>query len=92
MRASSNSIQHKIIFVIGPDLDTQTMNDDDDEIGVTNDKTCLTTKLDEKWWHITIQVAIPFFIAGFGTIGAGIILGHVEVSCSINVVTKPDRL
>ena len=34
----------------------------------------------EKWWQTTIQVAIPFFIAGIGTIGAGIILGHVEVS------------
>lgn len=34
----------------------------------------------EKWWQTTIQVAIPFFIAGIGTIGAGIILGRVEVS------------
>ena len=33
----------------------------------------------EKWWQTTIQVAIPFFIAGIGTIGAGIILGRVEV-------------
>lgn len=35
----------------------------------------------EKWWHITIQVAIPFMIAGVGTITAGIILGIVEVNC-----------
>lgn len=34
----------------------------------------------EKWWHTTLQVSIPFFIAGVGTIGAGIILGRVEVS------------
>lgn len=34
----------------------------------------------EKWWQTTIQVSIPFFIAGIGTIGAGIILGRVEVS------------
>jgi hypothetical protein len=33
----------------------------------------------EKWWQTTIQVAIPFFLAGIGTIGAGIILGRVEV-------------
>jgi solute carrier family 41 len=33
----------------------------------------------EKWWQTTIQVSIPFFIAGIGTIGAGIILGRVEV-------------
>lgn len=34
----------------------------------------------EKWWSITIQVAIPFIIAGFGTIGAGVVLGKVQVS------------
>lgn len=33
----------------------------------------------EKWWQTTIQVSIPFFLAGIGTIGAGIILGRVEV-------------
>ena len=33
----------------------------------------------EKWWQTTIQVSIPFFIAGIGTIGAGVILGRVEV-------------
>ncbi|GLV45034.1 uncharacterized protein CBL_14393 [Carabus blaptoides fortunei] len=32
----------------------------------------------EKWWSITIQVAIPFIIAGFGTIGAGVVLGKVQ--------------
>lgn len=34
----------------------------------------------EKWWQTTVQVSIPFFLAGIGTIGAGIILGRVEVS------------
>lgn len=34
----------------------------------------------EKWWETTLQISIPFFIAGIGTIGAGIILGRVEVS------------
>lgn len=33
----------------------------------------------EKWWQTTLQVSIPFLIAGIGTIGAGIILGRVEV-------------
>lgn len=33
----------------------------------------------EKWWQTTIQVSIPFFLAGIGTIGAGVILGTVEV-------------
>lgn len=27
------------------------------------------------------QVAVPFLIAGVGTIGAGLLLGYVEVSC-----------
>lgn len=34
----------------------------------------------EEWWKTTLQVSIPFFIAGIGTIGAGVILGRVEVS------------
>lgn len=33
----------------------------------------------EEWWKTTLQVSIPFLIAGLGTIGAGIILGRVEV-------------
>lgn len=33
----------------------------------------------EKWYSITLQVFIPFMIAGVGTIGAGIVLGNVEV-------------
>lgn len=33
----------------------------------------------EEWWQTTLQVSIPFLIAGIGTIGAGIILGRVEV-------------
>lgn len=34
---------------------------------------------EEKWYSITLQVFIPFMIAGMGTIGAGIVLGNVEV-------------
>lgn len=33
----------------------------------------------EEWWKTTLQVSIPFLIAGIGTIGAGLILGRVEV-------------
>lgn len=36
--------------------------------------------IEEEWWKTTLQVSIPFFIAGIGTIGAGVILGRVEVS------------
>lgn len=52
-------------------------NDGGDDKG---EKRQLTGVKQELWWQTTIQVAIPFFIAGIGTIGAGIILGHVEVS------------
>lgn len=34
----------------------------------------------EKWWSTTLQVAVPFFLAGIGTIGAGLTLGIVQVS------------
>ncbi|XP_015600056.1 solute carrier family 41 member 1 [Cephus cinctus] len=34
--------------------------------------------VEEKWYHTTLQVAVPFFIAGIGTIGAGLILEEVQ--------------
>ncbi|XP_037025092.1 solute carrier family 41 member 2-like [Bradysia coprophila] len=34
--------------------------------------------INEEWWLTTVQVSIPFLIAGIGTIGAGILLGVVE--------------
>ncbi|KAG5669654.1 hypothetical protein PVAND_017538 [Polypedilum vanderplanki] len=33
---------------------------------------------EEAWWQITVQVGIPFLIAGMGTIVSGVILGRVE--------------
>ncbi|KAK5639598.1 hypothetical protein RI129_012090 [Pyrocoelia pectoralis] len=33
---------------------------------------------EEKWYSITLQVFVPFLIAGFGTIGAGLVLGKIE--------------
>lgn len=38
-----------------------------------------STRGEEKWYAFAIQVFIPFMIAGVGTIGAGIVLGEVEV-------------
>lgn len=34
--------------------------------------------LDEPWYHTTLQVSVPFFIAGIGTIGAGLVLAEVK--------------
>lgn len=39
----------------------------------------------EKWWSTTLQVAVPFFLAGVGTIGAGLTLGIVQVSSLLYV-------
>ncbi|KAG6803272.1 solute carrier family 41 member 3 isoform X1 [Apis mellifera caucasica] len=32
----------------------------------------------ERWYQTTLQVAVPFFIAGIGTIGAGLVLENVK--------------
>ena len=34
----------------------------------------------EKWYVITLQILLPFFIAGFGMVGAGVVLDIVQVS------------
>ncbi|XP_033219177.1 solute carrier family 41 member 1-like [Belonocnema kinseyi] len=36
------------------------------------------SSLNEKWQHTTLQVSVPFFIAGIGTIGAGLVLAEVQ--------------
>lgn len=45
-------------------------------------------EVEEKWHQTTIQVSIPFMLAGIGTIGAGVILGHVEVRISSLYLVK----
>ncbi|XP_063439871.1 solute carrier family 41 member 1-like [Mytilus trossulus] len=35
-------------------------------------------KVDESWWTIGLQVFFPFIIAGFGTVGAGMVLDIVQ--------------
>ncbi|XP_049881868.1 solute carrier family 41 member 1-like isoform X1 [Pectinophora gossypiella] len=42
------------------------------------EKQPLSGKREEKWYHTLMQVAVPFFIAGCGTIGAGLVLGQVR--------------
>lgn len=42
------------------------------------EKQPLSGKKEEKWWTTLMQVAVPFFIAGCGTIGAGLVLGTVR--------------
>lgn len=52
---------------------TPASEDDSEDVDVTLAKT-------EKWWQTVLQVSIPFFIAGVGTIAAGVILGNVKAS------------
>lgn len=35
-------------------------------------------RVDESWWTIGLQVFFPFIIAGFGTVGAGMVLDIVQ--------------
>lgn len=66
-----------VFKVFQHDFDVDTKHDDELEVKAKSES--LPGLKLEKWWQITIQVSIPFFLAGAGTIGAGIILGHVEV-------------
>ncbi|CAF4902677.1 unnamed protein product [Pieris macdunnoughi] len=54
------------------DLPEKKLPDDDAE------KQPLSGKKEERWWNTLMQVAVPFFIAGCGTIGAGLVLGSVR--------------
>ncbi|XP_052745157.1 solute carrier family 41 member 1 isoform X1 [Bicyclus anynana] len=59
------------------------LNDTDAE------KQPLSGKKEERWWNTLMQVAVPFFIAGCGTIGAGLVLGSVrnwEVFLKVNAI------
>ncbi|CAH2099244.1 unnamed protein product [Euphydryas editha] len=42
------------------------------------EKQPLSGKKEERWWSTLMQVTVPFFIAGCGTIGAGLVLGSVR--------------
>ncbi|CAG9570222.1 unnamed protein product [Danaus chrysippus] len=42
------------------------------------EKQPLSGKKEERWWTTLMQIAVPFFIAGCGTIGSGLVLGSVK--------------
>ncbi|XP_045780118.1 solute carrier family 41 member 1-like isoform X1 [Maniola jurtina] len=53
------------------------------------EKQPLSGKKEERWWNTLMQVAVPFFIAGCGTIGAGLVLGSIrnwEVFLKVNAI------
>jgi hypothetical protein len=37
---------------------------------------------ENKWYINLIQIMIPFFLAGFGMVGAGLLLDYVQVTRS----------
>ena len=45
----------------------------------TNTKSDLKHGGNERWYTIFMQVLFPFFIAGFGMVGAGVVLDKVQV-------------
>lgn len=62
--------------------------DDSDRPGIVDARRTVkgvTELKQEEWWKTTLQVSIPFLIAGIGTIGAGVILGRVEVTYNLNL-------
>ena len=54
--------------------------DPDIPIDLDGDPEKKHSSLNEKWYNTTLQVSVPFFIAGIGTIGAGLVLAEVQVS------------
>ncbi|XP_034933875.1 solute carrier family 41 member 1-like [Chelonus insularis] len=53
-------------------------SDPDPEANESNSNRRRRNILDERWHHTALQVSVPFFIAGIGTIGAGLVLAKVE--------------
>ncbi|KAF5286514.1 hypothetical protein FQA39_LY16290 [Lamprigera yunnana] len=49
----------------------------------------IDNEVNEKWYSVTLQVLVPFMIAGFGTIGAGLVLGSIEKE---EIFSKVDSL
>lgn len=45
----------------------------------------------EKWYHTILQVSVPFFIAGMGTIGAGRVLTSAKVGRLLKKIRQRAR-
>jgi len=66
-----------------------------DEALGTSDDLCLGdaksfVQEEETFWTITVQVFIPFLIAGMGMVGAGLVLDIVQVSLFLGHCCKVD--
>lgn len=79
---STDSLSSVISIKTNDDKTPCDSNDTDSKIVVRS----------EQWWSVAVQVAIPFIIAGFGTIGAGVVLGNVQVRNEVNVYLKNRQL
>lgn len=69
-----------------PLLPLQSSEDEDEEVLLQRDDVVIENELkviqepDEASWQIALQVFFPYIIAGFGMVGAGIVLDIVQVS------------
>jgi len=61
------------------------VNNDGDEFDNEQVELDAAHHKENKWYINLIQIMIPFFLAGFGMVGAGLLLDYVQViSISIN--------
>lgn len=77
------------VISLAPDFNFKQNPDGDNNKGFDKQKSmesvlstaseCEALLKKEKWYSVSIQIFIPFMIAGIGTIGAGLVLGQVEV-------------
>lgn len=58
----------------------ESLNEDNGHVPILDDNPTEKKHSDERWYVILIQVVFPFFIAGFGMVGAGVVLDIVQVS------------
>ncbi|XP_066158399.1 solute carrier family 41 member 1-like isoform X2 [Euwallacea fornicatus] len=89
-KANEDSNQYTVptIFSLSPDFNFKNEQNPDGKKGfdkqksiesvLSTDTVIETSPKKEKWYSVSIQIFIPFMIAGIGTIGAGIVLGKVE--------------
>lgn len=60
-----------------PANDPPSKNDPEDPPQKKKKRSRLITE--EAWYQTGLQISVPFFIAGIGTIGAGLVLAKVKV-------------
>ena len=62
------------------------LRDGDEDVEAESDGCVVTIETvvmkplgEERWWQVALQVSLPFIVAGVGMVGAGVVLGIVQV-------------